>query len=247
MKKHLLSCHPVVHEKVQAADAEIIPTASKRRAELEPAQNTKRQVSIVEAFGLPKTMQKTITITMDAKTFERACVKMVTVDGCPFRLMDGAGFRDISNPITAALGMKMDRKSVVQKIMEIHETAVKSTKVLLNQKLIFIKLDIATRMERTFLGINAQFEHNCAVKVVTLKILELNESVLSAELLRDKLESVLAEFQIPAWRVVSITTDNGSNVLKIAHLMKTQQVMKKTLTVTPGLRMRNLIMMMKCL
>ena len=205
------------HERVVSIDAERITKGKRSSESADPVP--KKQATIMEAFGQPSNVSRTISIQMDVRTFEESCIKMITHAGCAFRIVESPGFSSIINPIKRALGISMDKNVIRDKIMTKYAAVATELRTMLENKLVFIKLDIATRMERTFLGVNVQFCHHSAIKIYTLKVLELSDGATDSATLTTKLSSILEEFGIPPTRVISITSDNGANVLKIAKLL----------------------------
>ena len=222
LKRHLKAKHPLQHQLVEEADVEVNPVLKKQKIDESKIIKTTKQPLLTSVYGPATKIQRTIIIRMDLETFERACVEMVTTNGCPFRLMNAEGFRKIISPIAKALGTTMDRNKVRDKVLKEYRVATEKLKILMRNSLLFIKLDLATRLETSFLGINVQFYSNGRLRNYTLKVMELSEPTLSAELLTSNLESVLTEVGIPATNLLSITTDNGGNLLK-ASLLSTQQ------------------------
>ncbi|CAG7722723.1 unnamed protein product, partial [Allacma fusca] len=104
-----------------------------------------------------------------------------------------------------------------QKVKTLVDQEAKREKEMLKQtldkKLISLKLDIATRQNRSFLGINVQYCENNKLKISTLAIKEL-KSRHTAENIILTLEEVLEEFNLSKSQIYSVTTDNGSNFVK---------------------------------
>lgn len=224
LKKHLKAAHGDVYKQVQEIDSEIIPNPGKRKANEKPAEDKQPKQSLLTDFVTARsTTVKSIPINMDAQTFERACVSMVTTGGCPFRLMSDPGFRVITDPIKKALNIKMDRLTIKEKVMAVYDEEAASLKNLLKNKLIYLKLDLATRIDRSFLGVNVQFEHEGNMKLFTLQVLDIGSRSTDAATLTEIVREILNKFQIENTNILSITTDNGSNVVKIAELLSTNQ------------------------
>ena len=63
---------------------------------------------------------KTIRVKMNEKTLENACLKLFTINGRPFKLMDDSGFRKILNPLLEDMQAKFtdNAKNIPEKIGE---------------------------------------------------------------------------------------------------------------------------------
>ncbi|CAG9808617.1 unnamed protein product [Chironomus riparius] len=115
-----------------------------------------------------------------------------------------------------------------QSIQNFVEDSAKQVKVLLKDelkyKMIGLKLDIATRMGRSVLGVNAQFYSHEYEKITirSLGMIELknrhtasNISIILSELLRS--------FDIDQRSICSITCDNGANIIATAKILQAHQ------------------------
>lgn len=81
-----------------------------------------------------------------------------------------------------------------------------------------MKIDCATRIDRAVLGINAQCTENRKIVVQTLAMKELYERH-TAQYIKLQIQDVLARYELGVNQVYSLTTDNGSNMLKAASLL----------------------------
>lgn len=92
-------------------------------------------------------------------------------------------------------------------------------KAILQNKLIHLKLDCATASERSFIGVNAQFRQDSHLQLITLGCLELDLlEAHTAEFLKNTLVDLLKKYNVNV-QVVSITSDNGANVVKSVEKM----------------------------
>ncbi|CAG7727624.1 unnamed protein product [Allacma fusca] len=73
-------------------------------------------------------------------------------------------------------------------------------------------MDIATRLNRSFIGINVQFYKEGRFRLYTLAVKELHKSH-TAETILEYLENTIKEYGIHREQVYSATVDNGSNFL----------------------------------
>ena len=85
-----------------------------------------------------------------------------------------------------------------------------------------MKVDVASRHGRSFLGINVQYIMAGKIKVRTLSVQELRDNATS-EYLLSIINSVLQTFGIDIEDVYSFTTDNGSNMIKLRKLIADAQ------------------------
>lgn len=122
-----------------------------------------------------KKQKKLVKIFMDADTFYKACITMVTKDALPIRTLKSKGLGLFIDPIGKALGVSMNSQNLVCKL----KLAAANIKLLIAQELSYrmfsLKFDTATRLGRSFLGINAQFMVNDTIQVRTLAMIELTQ------------------------------------------------------------------------
>ena len=81
-------------------------------------------------------------------------------------------------------------------------------------KLVFLKVDGASRHHPSFLGVNTQFFSSGKIILKTLAALDIHARH-KAEDIQNALESVLDRFGIRKEQVLGISTDNGSNMVKM--------------------------------
>lgn len=145
LKRRNLLCHPNELENVQISNL--------------PEYNPK-----------PRQTKNNLKIKMDVSTLNRACIKLVTVDSMPFRILDFVeGFREIIDPIYNALGVVINAHNVTKKIDEIATKIRHQISAELKNPIVCIKADGATRNGRSVLGINAQFIENNVIEIRTLR------------------------------------------------------------------------------
>ena len=85
-----------------------------------------------------------------------------------------------------------------------------------------LKVDIASRIGRLFMGVNIQYVKDAKLTLRTLAVRELFESHTSEHLLKEILH-ILELYEIKVRDLYSFTSDNGSNMLKLYRLLKDVQ------------------------
>ncbi|KAF2904456.1 hypothetical protein ILUMI_01717 [Ignelater luminosus] len=153
-----------------------------------------------------------IKISTSEKLLTNACIELVTVNGRPFSIMDDSGFGKIIEPIIKGLGMKTGLSSERIKSLMSNEAQLirKNISDCVKDKLISLKVDAVTRLDRSFLG----------------------------EYLKEVIFNTLESYKINVNNIYTITTDNGSNMLKAVkklrtptylYLIKKENLLKPTL------------------
>lgn len=149
-----------------------------------------------------------------------SCVELVAINSQPFSLLTCSGFVNaVKHKLNAfqLAGCSLNLNDhhvyeIKEKVIEIANNIKQQAKLEMQGRIISLMVDGATRNGRSIFGINAQYKINGNVKVVTLSMRELNQAH-TADYLSYILQEVLAEYEINLSQVISITTDNGSNML----------------------------------
>jgi bifunctional polynucleotide phosphatase/kinase len=137
-----------------------------------------------------------------------------------FKALSDSGFRKILDPILKGLGGNITispeniRDKVEGKAKEIRDQVKKDVK----NRLVSIKMDCATRLDRALLGINLQFNQKGKIQLYTLAIIEVKKSHTAVNFEQILLD-VFCVFGIKLWQVYSITTNNGANMLKACRIL----------------------------
>ncbi|XP_018405103.1 PREDICTED: uncharacterized protein LOC108781587 [Cyphomyrmex costatus] len=113
---------------------------------------------------------------------------------------------------------KKKKKFLVQ--FSVEEIAIKKA---CKGRMVSLKMDTATRLERAVLGINVQIIRHNKIQIYSLAIKELSGKHTAANL-KEELENVLKEFEIKKSQIYCITTDNGRNMLKAVELFSDENL-----------------------
>lgn len=149
-----------------------------------------------------------------------SCVELVAINSQPFSLLSCSGFRSavqhkLNEFKLAGCDLNLNDHHVHEikaKVIEVATNIKQQLKTEMKGKIISLMVDGATRNERSIFGINAQYKIDGRLKLVTLSMKELHQSH-TAKYLSSVLQQVLNEYEIDLPQVISITTDNGSNML----------------------------------
>lgn len=151
-----------------------------------------------------------------------SCVEMVALSNCPFSVLSSIGFRNaleekirVFNLAGCPLNLSDHHvHEIKEKVREVAKDIRNLIKSEVRGKIISVMIDSATRNGRSILGINIQYKFNGTLKVVTLAMCELKSSH-TAEYLAGVLLQVFDEYGIELAQIISITTDNGANMLAL--------------------------------
>ena len=125
-----------------------------------------------------------------------ACVRLITVHGRPMSLINDKAFRDIIDTVPQRSQTETINSHTVRDRIMMEANAVRN-KIAdeINRKLISVKVDAATCMGRSFLGINIQFVKFEKLQIRTLGVIELYHSH-TAEYLKSIIMNTCSKFHI---------------------------------------------------
>ena len=149
-----------------------------------------------------------------------ACVELVTANARPFTLMEDSGFKKLLNPILAGLENKIviNAENIRCEITVRAQCIRRDIQNEIIVRLVCLKVDTASRLGRSFLGLNMQYIKDGKVVLRTLCAKEIHGSH-TAENLKSEIKRVLAMYGLTLRNVYSVTTDNASNMVKCVQLM----------------------------
>ncbi|KAG4071218.1 hypothetical protein HA402_008953 [Bradysia odoriphaga] len=152
------------------------------------------------------------------------CVLLAAVNMVAFLLFNSPFFRNLTL-IHATYTKTIVNSSNIGNFLQQTEFRIRQliTKELKN-RLISIKLDIATRHYRSMLCVNVQYYCSYRKKIVirTLGCLELRRAHKSGYL-EQRVYSLLSLYDIDRKNIYSYTSDNGANLLSLGKLIKKMQ------------------------
>lgn len=163
------------------------------------------------------------------------CVERVTVNKEPFNSLLKSGFQKIiadklQKLEKAGFGITFDRNLYVIK-EHLHATADKirdKLKIEMKGRLISISADIVTKNHRSYLGIYGQYILYNEIVVRCIGMEELHESH-TGFYLSEVIRKCLKEYDVDESQIISVTTDNGQNMIKmIEHLNESDDSEKET-------------------
>lgn len=154
-----------------------------------------------------------ICSTLSVSTIEKSIVELFTKNGRPLRMADDPAFKELSKPVFDALKITLNEHNVMERIIKFSNNLKKEITEECRGRLLSLKIDGATRQNLSVLGVNVQYIKNKTVIIQTLAIKELKKSHTS-EYIKAMIIEVLGEYEISLQQILTITTDNGSNMIK---------------------------------
>lgn len=151
-------------------------------------------------------------------------VGMIAQNGLPFRFVESGGFQKIIKPYEIALRRQnINLNITVKKVKELVRKRVNEIKDRISNevkgKAVTLQLDIATRYNRSVLGVNVSYDVGGGIKTRTLgmRVIRVSHSASNIKIFTNE---ILSEYGIDLYQIISVTTDNGPNVVKSIALLE---------------------------
>lgn len=164
-----------------------------------------------------------IRCKVDPNEIWNACIDLITVNALPLCFVEYPAFKNVIKPYVESLSrqgikLKINREKIKEKI----ETRAKEMKKIIKSevrgKIVCMMLDIATRFNRSVLGINISFhaENKTMLRTIGMHVLRFTHTAAN---IMNIIKRILSDFGISLNQILSVTTDNGKNLIKAVALL----------------------------
>lgn len=159
--------------------------------------------------------------------FIQNITEIVAINGRPFSYLNDSGFQklvedDLNELKEADCGISLDDKSEIKAYMASLAGKIKEKiKSEARGRAVSLMVDIAKKNNRSFLGLSVQYFVNGMCCVRCLGTLELKKAH-TARYIKEIMMNCLLLFDISLDQIVSITTDNGANMLAMVDLFNNE-------------------------
>lgn len=154
----------------------------------------------------------------------RNCVNMAVLEKVPFSHFNSTSFRNLTAVHSINNNVTINATNVREYVVQAAQAVRQKIKSEVANKIIHLKLDIASRHFRSQLGLNIQFY--CTTRktllIRSLGFIELSSSHTS-NYLRGEVYKILDTYDIDRRNIASFTCDNGANMVCLGGLMKRMQ------------------------
>lgn len=156
---------------------------------------------------------------------------IVTVSGRPFSYLNDSGFLKIIQEKldelkNAGHGIELhsnNYEEIKNYIQLVTDKINNRIKMELNGRYFAIMLDIAKKNNKSFLGISAQYIFNGCITIRSLGMKQI-KGAQTAQNIKTILNDCLSKFGVTLQQVISITTDNGSNLLAMVKMINDEEL-----------------------
>ncbi|XP_049308916.1 uncharacterized protein LOC125777702 [Bactrocera dorsalis] len=171
-------------------------------------------------------VKKKVTIKINKKQLLRSYIGLVTEDSIPFNVLNSVNMKHILNPICEGLFAADGKQRCLnasnsKKTLQIVANNIRNDITAeVKKRLLSLKIDSSTRLYRNIFGISAQFITNVLIKSRVLGMVELKGARSStSKNLAMEIIKTLKKYDITLRQIVSVTSDNGANMLKATKIL----------------------------
>ncbi|XP_046590201.1 E3 SUMO-protein ligase ZBED1-like [Neodiprion lecontei] len=153
-----------------------------------------------------------------SKQITQTIAEMITRDSLPYSMVEGIGFKKLMKTVAPLYNVPC-RKTITELI----DTKYEEKKTIIKQKLKSIKNICLTIDEwkdmqlRSFLGVTVHFIENYEMQSMSIACEPLHENH-TGEYLSEMILKVCGDWDLSIEKIVSVTTDNGSNIVKAVEI-----------------------------
>lgn len=171
-----------------------------------------------------------IPLPIKRLNYIQKCAEIVAVNGHAFTILDESGIRQLLRHDYEALklggfasGLSRPNFPAVKKhIRYLSHRIVEKIRVETRGASISVMADSATKHRRSILGLSIQYMHEGKIKIRTIGMVDMTVSH-TAENLMNAIVNRSKFYEIEMHQVLSITTDNASNMSAMVNLMNANE------------------------
>lgn len=175
--------------------------------------------------GVDDELNKILELRVHVKINDilEACVDLITKNALPLCAVEYPAFKKILLPYKIALEkhghhLSVNRENMKELIRNRANKIKEVIKLECEKKVVCLMVDIASRWNRSVLGINVAYVHNGETCIRTIGMHTLKVSH-TAKNIRDVINQNLTVYGIKLSQIYAITTDNGKNLIKCIALL----------------------------
>lgn len=165
-----------------------------------------------------------ITVFLSAEKLFDGLVELVSKNGRPFCITEDSGMRVIIDPILNGLfensgeRITVNESVIKEKLREKYEQVKSEIHAEITKKPIAVMLDLATKHNRSILGVNIRYHSSNGFVTRTIAMEPLTNSH-TAQNIHHVLRQSLDDFGIVPIQIFAYVTDNAGNVVNVCFWM----------------------------
>lgn len=164
-----------------------------------------------------------LRVRVNPKEIINACVDLLTVNALPLSALEYPAFKKILQPYVIALKMKginlvINRTNIKHQLDKRALEIKKFIKREIRHKMVSLMTDIASRYNRSILGVNIAYMDSGQTKIRTIGMHVIRCSQTAKNIV-NMIKKDLSDYGIQLKQLMSVTTDNGKNFIKAVSLL----------------------------
>ena len=160
---------------------------------------------------------------MTKEKFTSSIIEMVVKNSVPLRFFSLPAFQKLNGEMAKQLQVSLDRNSIRSLVIEEANRQRQILKNMITDRLLHLKMDACTRMRTNYFAINIQFLNDDMETIIkTLAVLD-TKNEHSSESIKQIVLGVLDSYGIQKWQILTIVTDNASNMISTIEKMNDQE------------------------
>lgn len=152
---------------------------------------------------------------MTKELLEQSIVHSVAKHGIPIRYFSSPAYKLAVGQLASSVGLSLHRDNVRKFVISAADNLKAELKKDLEGKLVYVKVDCATRIRTSYMGVNIRLVDKNNTAVTHTLVVKDTNAEHSSFALRKLISSVLEDFGIPLQNVLCCISDNASNMVRL--------------------------------
>ena len=162
-------------------------------------------------------IQKTVTLKISLNEFQKH-IQLIILCGSTFISLESKYYRMLTHHINKSLNFFPNRHNIKKLITNKYNNLTKFISELFKEELLNIPIDGAIRKYRKFISINIHAINDHSFNIINLGMVELHQPATAVHL-KHVIMEVLRRYNLDYKNMLSLTSDNGENIIKTAYLI----------------------------
>lgn len=164
-----------------------------------------------------------IRCKVDPVEIRNACAELICKNALPLSFVEFPAFKRILEPYAKALKLQgynlvINRVNIKDHIHKMSEDIKAKIKIEVRRKMISLMMDIGSKYNKSILGVSIAYMLNgkMSVRTIAMHVLQFSST---AENIYKIVRKYLADYDIDINQIISVTTDNGKNMIKAVSML----------------------------
>lgn len=211
LKRHVCNNHKKSHELFEKACEEAKRSSSSTHKGPKPSKQLKLDKFVGKSSAFTKTQ------------IQNSIIEMVVKDSAPFHFFSLHGFKSLIGEVAENAGVSLDRDNVRKMVMDAYKVEKSALKTELQGRFFHLKIDGCTRTRVNYVALNVRFVKRSGELVTKTIAVRDSKDRHDSFYLRSLIIEVLDEYELSKDQVISIVSDNASNMVKTVKKLNEEE------------------------